>query len=377
MTTPLTEQGSAAIAALPGNFSNDVTLNNHKLLLVSPGTSATDGINKGQLDALGVPSGKNRIINGEGNIAQRGASVAVSTTAGTQVQSYGGPDRFVVVNGAGGTLTQSQGSITFNGVSRGAIVQTATAALTNATGGNQWAGIQQVIEGVNCYDLKGQQIAVSFLFQASLSGVYSVGIRDGGNTYTYLTTFTAVAGVPQRVSFVTPALPTNAVVPASFASGMTVTIGAINLGTFNGAASSSWQSATRLMATGALNWGATVGATIAAGEIQLEVGAVVTPFERRTYAQEYALCQRYYQVTEPIILGGYGNAGTGIWATFGRPVVMRANATSAITTTPTYNNASGITCIYSGPSIYKLTMTVSGTGNANADGTVLTFTAEL
>jgi hypothetical protein len=80
MTTPLTEQGSAAIAALPGNFSNDVTLNNHKLLLVAPGTSATDGINKAQLDtavALLAAKGANSDIT-----SLSGLSTALSISQG-------------------------------------------------------------------------------------------------------------------------------------------------------------------------------------------------------------------------------------------------------------------------------------------------------
>ena len=34
---------------------------------------------------------------------------------------------------------------------------------------------------------------------------------------------------------------------------------------------------------------------ITATEIQLELGEVATPFERRSYGQELALCERYYQ----------------------------------------------------------------------------------
>ena len=34
---------------------------------------------------------------------------------------------------------------------------------------------------------------------------------------------------------------------------------------------------------------------ITATEVQLELGEVVTPFERRSYGQELALCQRYYE----------------------------------------------------------------------------------
>jgi hypothetical protein len=42
---------------------------------------------------------------------------------------------------------------------------------------------------------------------------------------------------------------------------------------------------------------ATNGATFFLTGVQLEVGSVATPFERRQYGQELALCQRYFQKT--------------------------------------------------------------------------------
>jgi hypothetical protein len=43
---------------------------------------------------------------------------------------------------------------------------------------------------------------------------------------------------------------------------------------------------------------------ITATNIQLELGTVATPFERRSYGQELALCQRYYEKSAGVIGGG-------------------------------------------------------------------------
>jgi hypothetical protein len=49
--------------------------------------------------------------------------------------------------------------------------------------------------------------------------------------------------------------------------------------------------------------------------VQLEVGSVATDFEHRSYGEELALCQRYYEIigsagTGDIVIGGYANNNT-------------------------------------------------------------------
>ena len=75
--------------------------------------------------------------------------------------------------------------------------------------------------------------------------------------------------------------------------------------------------------------GAQTSGTWTIGDVQLEPGSVATPFERRSYGQELALCQRYYlSATTGATLNVLGTtANVSYVGNF--PVTMRANPTIA------------------------------------------------
>ena len=56
-----------------------------------------------------------------------------------------------------------------------------------------------------------------------------------------------------------------------------------------------WQAGDLQKASGSVSLVSTNGATLYITGVQLEVGSVATPFERRPYGTEFMLCQRYYQ----------------------------------------------------------------------------------
>jgi hypothetical protein len=240
-------------------------------------------------------AGKNRIINGDCRVAQRGP-FALSTTAGTSAYAYGGPDRFEIINSAGGTVQQQVGNIAYGGTTYQDVAQIATAPLTDASTSKYWGGITQAIEGWNCADLIGKPVAISFLFYATVAGLYSVALRDGSGYYSYVTTINVpVPSVAQRYTILVPAVPAGAAIPFSSAVGMYLNVGALNNGTFKTSTLNAWQAGNVFVANGFVNWGLTTNAIIALSQLQLEAGSVATPFEQRPYGQELALCQRYYE----------------------------------------------------------------------------------
>lgn len=286
-------------------------------------------------------SGRNRIINGNIAVAQRGTSFTAISSA-----SYGGPDRFVCQNSGnagttGGVLVQSQGSITFNGTSRPALVQTATTGFAAFPTNGFWRGIQQAIEGINAYDLINQPITISFIFNTNQTGTYSVALSDSGSN-TYVTTFTATANTPAYYSFTLPAS-SALVVPQTTGVGMILTIGQIGGTGIQTSVLNTWQSGTLNSYSGSTIWSATTNNFIAVAELQLEHGNIATPFEREAYGLSLLKCQRYYFTNRVYISSTISFVGL--------PVQMRATMASAAVggtgsgfTFDDPNSSSGLIC---------------------------------
>jgi hypothetical protein len=308
---------------------------------------------------------KNRIINGSGDICQRGTSFTLSGTAGTTVSGYGGADRFFALNSAGGSFTQVQGTIIYQGVARASIQHTVGTPPTDLSGGNQWAGIRQGIEGTNCWDLAQQPMTLSFIFQSNVVGQHSVAVCNSNFTYSFLTTFNyTTSGVPQKVVIPIPASPAGMSIARSTALALTVLIGFMNKGTYQGTPNSAaWQNAAAISSNTAVDWTVTAANYIAATEIQLEAGTVATPFERRPYGTELALCQRYYQQFQQgwDTPGASGNA-VGSWITL--LTAMRAAPTVTVPSSMEQTNVNGFAIDYVTAYTFRIRGTIGSTGGS-------------
>jgi hypothetical protein len=142
-----------------------------------------------------------------------------------------------------------------------------------------------------------------------------VSLRDsGGGTggdNSYITSFTAVANVPQYVVINIPMLPLDLSVPISSGIGLNITIGFINTGTYQATVVDEWQLGNYLTVPGSTNWGMTAGNFIALTNLQLEAGTEATPFETRSVETEFALCLRYYQTV--VASARFYALAAGVW----------------------------------------------------------------
>jgi hypothetical protein len=282
-------------------------------------TTVAAAVNAGIASTVGM---KNRIINGDCRIVQRGPGAFSGNSAG-----YAGPDRFKAVNAlGGGSFTQSTGTMVDNGVTKPCVTQTVTSVATDFSTNKFWSGITQQIEGFNSYDLIGQPVVASFLFRASVAGTYNFVMRDAGigagTTYCFVTSFVVAANTVTKITIPLPAIPVSAGIPATNGNGCEVWIGAQNSGTYTTTNGGVWQAGNFIAMTSHTQWGTVNGANISVTELQLEVGTIATDFEYRSYGLELALCQRYFYAFNPFAMGVSGTT-TSQAAFRPHPVQMR------------------------------------------------------
>ena len=249
---------------------------------------------------------RNRIINGGMTVWQRNTA-SISTTTGI----YTTADRWCGALGTSGLILSQWPGPTEN-LQFPYSLQVTTSTTTSGT-----PLIEQHIENLNIPDLlNGTPVTVSFYAGQPYGTLMplTVGLYYGTVVNNFGTQTLAVAATQN-----TPTL-TTANVYYSLSFTLTSSLGATN------------GLSLRFTTGGA----SAVGSTILLTGVQLEKGAIATPFEMRPYATELALCQRYYyQLTSPTaaVIGAaqvysiFGTATgittTAFWVPIQFPVSMR------------------------------------------------------
>lgn len=244
---------------------------------------------------------RNRFINGQMQIAQRGTSGTSGSGVPTTTATYPSVDRWFAY-GTGATVTVAQVAGATN--TKNLIQLTGAASVTGA-------GIGQRIEAVNCYDMAGQTVTLSAniansllttvtwtAYYASSSDVWTSSTQIATGTFTVSATITNYSA--------------QIAIPALATTGIQVifSVGAQTSGTFQ------------------------------IGNAQLEVGTNATSFDYRNYGVELIMCQRYCMVyaqgqngNTNIRAFGYNNSSTAGLPRFNFPVATRVPPTGITVST--------------------------------------------
>ena len=298
---------------------------------------AGDVVCAGTLSAGNPLMFRNRIINGDMRISQRGTS-----NVGVFVTSCYFIDRmtnYFAASSGGYTAYQNTLSTNDTGPYQQGFRYSANVVITSTVTSNPVL-CGQVLEGYTVQDFNwgtsfGSSVTISYWFKSSATGTFSYGIRNQViYTYSYTGSFTySTAGVWQYVSYTIPPPPTGSVWQTGNLGSWEVWVG----GSFQSSAAAGWNAGPSFGLSGSANWYST-GGYIAYTGFQLEKGLVATPFEVRPYATELALCQRYYEIGPRS--GTWYAYGTNNGRAIGRFIVPKR---AAPTITPNSGNIYGVT----------------------------------
>ena len=269
----------------------------------------------------GLTGFRNRIINGDMRIWQRGTSGFTTTNSKTFVA-----DRMCMFSGSSTTSTASQVTgTTLSGFPFATRIQ----RVSGNTGTSDLVYLQ-AIETANCQDLAGSTVSVSFYARAGSN--YSAASNN------LLALVATGSGSDQG---------TDSWISGTWTNTLTATVGTAVLTT-------SWQrfsysytvpagtneiilafNSPRVGTAGANDYFDITG-------VQLEAGSTATEFERRPIGMELSLCQRYFDsLVTPAANGVAINGSTASRIGTRTSVTMRSSPSVSISGTISINDGSG------------------------------------
>lgn len=297
----------------------------------NPTTSAAVG------QDVSIASGfmfRNRVINGGMRIDQRNNGGAI-TSNGFPV------DRFFASHDIGSFTFSSQRSTTAPNGFINSLQFTATNAQTPSV--SQQCNIGQIIEGNMISEMmfgtaNATTFTLSFWVRSSVATTgsqrYCVSFRNSSENRSYVAEYTISSANTWEYKTITVQGDTSGTWLADTGRGLTITWNLSGGSNFNTTANS-WSSGNFLKTSNQVNFTGNSGATFFLTGVQLEVGSLATPFERRPITIEETLCYRYYERYVGGLTWGYipHSADPSRWGNLFYKVHKRVNPSVSGTTT--------------------------------------------
>jgi hypothetical protein len=292
------------------------------------GITNLPSINSGQ-----IGGSRNKIINGAMVIDQRNVGASV-TPASTPTYTI---DRWNFQYTANSKFSTQRSTTVPSGFTNSMLV---TSLSAYSVGSGDIFLVQQSIEGFNIADLawgtaSAATVTLSLWVRSSLTGTFGGALLNGAQNRSYPFTYAISSANTWEKKSITIAGDTTGTWATDNSAGIRVTFGLGGGATYSGTAGE-WVAAGKYTATSAVSVVGTNAATWHVTGVQLEVGSTATEFESRSFGEELALCERYFQLVPQVGLA-YAGATTTVDTCVPYRTPMRAaptiTAIAAITVT--------------------------------------------
>ena len=322
----------------------------------------------GSADAGGL-TGRNLIINGAMQVAQRGTSDTFSNgnfgykVADRWVIAEAGTESFVF------DIAQSTDAPSGFAYSYKLDCTTADSSLSASSN----ASLEQRIEAQDLQQLdygtsNAKSLTLSFWVKSSKTGTYVAWLYQDDALRSISAAYTINSANTWEQKTITIAGDTSGQIDNNNASGFRVRF-MLFAGTdyTSGTLQTSWgassNNADRYV--GQVNLADSTSNDWYITGVQLEVGETATPFEHRSYADELARCQRYYSQIYYQWEGVFGAVGNGAPANPVLPVSMRSAGTvthSSASSGGDVSSVYGSSVSTHGLNTVKIVLSIGGTG---------------
>jgi len=250
-----------------------------------------------QLPTAGALSSRRININGAMQVAQRGTIV----NAGNE---FAGPDRYKFRKNDG-AYTISQDSDVPSGQGFGSSWKADVTSVPSG-GSNSYVFLNHRMEGQDLQHLKkgtssSESLTVSFWIKSSVTGTYIVELYDNDNDRQISKSYTVSSADTWEYKTLTYPGDTSGTIDNDNTAALELNFWFYAGSNFSsGTLNTSWAASTDAnRVAGQVNAASSTDNNIFLTGVQLEVGEQATPFEHRSYGDELARCQRYYEKIEP------------------------------------------------------------------------------
>ena len=266
-------------------------------------TTASDGTCTAKITGMtggGALTNRNKIINGDFAIHQRGGTI----TAGSGVYTIDRWRSYRTGDSSGGyTVQQSTSSYPQTNIA-GVIDNFKASALITVTSAGSAAAnnnckFQQRIEGSNVYDLAfgtiaAKKVTVSFYVKCSLTGNFGIALVNGGHNRSNVQLYTINSADTWERKVITFDGDTSGTWNFNTSTGLQLMFDMGSGSSKHAGSTNTWLSGEYHGTTSSVKLIHTNGATMQYTGVQLEEGSVATSFEHRSISDELRRCQRYY-----------------------------------------------------------------------------------